>query len=618
MGKKAQDPGAGLRGAALGNYEKAAQMLEKVGIPSVESQQIFLEKPELVGLLSAEQLSPSELTKISEDLGLTNVQMQNLEQLQKIGKEGLATEDKAKFEALQAKIAQDEKARQESILQKMEQQGLSSSGARLISQLQSSQEAAQTGREQSNVLASQSAQARREALSRAGELATGIQTQKLNLAEMKGKAADETQKFNLGLRQNVQAANLAARQQMANVGTDLANQQQMYNKQLAQTRFQNEMAKYGGQANAYAGLGGAQMQASTMIPGKGPSGFAQALGGAMSGAGAMAATGNPYAIAGGAGVGALSTMLEDGGITRAQDGLSSAQNGMSEEEAIQMMGLAPQQANYDQMPQLQNERQIAAQKYLQRMRGSEYQSDLNNQSNPEPIDMQAPVESLADLKRVDEAKIEEGIPSEESNSGKTLAGIGTLSKAFEGLQNQGGNPNAGRSFSNPFNVPTSASVRLPDVQMAKSAQDQYFNLPKMENGGFAYKDGGPVLDHDGSGDIVPEHPMGSKSGDKVPALLNEDEMVLNLDQQQRLLDLIKRANRTDVKVDKGELKINEPQQEMLFKTIKGEMSPEELPYEPVVYDPNTGLPARKKIQLDGDVELKGLKRLIKTLGMKDE
>lgn len=59
-----------------------------------------------------------------------------------------------------------------------------------------------------------------------------------------------------------------------------------------------------------------------------------------------------------------------------------------------------------------------------------------------------------------------------------------------------------------------------------------------EDGGLAYADGGcaPKYMSDGSGEVVPGD---SYSGDRIDAKLNSKEMVLNVPQQQRLMDVIR-------------------------------------------------------------------------------
>ena len=60
----------------------------------------------------------------------------------------------------------------------------------------------------------------------------------------------------------------------------------------------------------------------------------------------------------------------------------------------------------------------------------------------------------------------------------------------------------------------------------------------FEDGGVACEDGGMVQKYysDGSGDVVPGD---SYSGDRIDAKLNSKEMVLNVPQQQRLMDVIR-------------------------------------------------------------------------------
>ena len=118
-------------------------------------------------------------------------------------------------------------------------------------------------------------------------------------------------------------------------------------------------------------------------------------------------------------------------------------------------------------------------------------------------------------------------------------------------------------------------------------------IKKYADGGYekmGYEEDGLQTD----GRLVPGEQY---SGDIISDKINSGEMVINLDQQQRLNDLFKELAtlRADVSVDEGMAEVNEPQQEALMDVVRGNKEPEELPDQEVV-------------------ERKGLKRLLQTLG----
>lgn len=250
--------------SALGNYlsgksqERAAEralktqeraqaqiqkMLEDIGIPSVEAQQIALESPELVGLLDAEQLQDTELKQIQEDPRLREAQMDALRNLQTLGEVGLTPEERAQRSEMLRQGAAQEQARQQQILQGMAQRGTLDSGASLLAQLQSSAAAGADARRQSEQMAADVAGRRRQALAQAGSMAGGLSAEDFRRQAMTASAQDQIARFNAMQRADVNRMNLQARQAIENEKAALANQQQMYNKQLLQQRYQNEMDK---------------------------------------------------------------------------------------------------------------------------------------------------------------------------------------------------------------------------------------------------------------------------------------------------------------------------------------------------------------------------------------
>jgi hypothetical protein len=238
--------------------------LEAIGIPTIEAQKIALESPELVGLLEAESLGPSRFEDVQMDPRLQAAQLSALEGISGVAETGLGAEDRLALEEIKRQAAGQAQAQRATTLQQMEERGMGDSGASLIAQLSSGQQAADTAAMQGMRQAAQAQQARMAALGQQANMASGMQGQQLGLAGQKASAADAIAQFNTQQRMGVQSQNLAARQNVANQGTATRNQQEMYNKALIQQQFQNEMAKATGVTGQQSQMAGnLQQQAAS-------------------------------------------------------------------------------------------------------------------------------------------------------------------------------------------------------------------------------------------------------------------------------------------------------------------------------------------------------------------
>jgi hypothetical protein len=166
------------------------------------------------------------------------------------------------------------------ILSNQAQRGEASSGQSIAAQMMASQQAAQTQSQAASTQAGNAYQNALQAVSQAGNLATGMNTQQFQQNSAKAQAADAINQFNAIARQNTgnantqaynqaAAATLANQQAIANQNTSTQNQEQIYNQQLVQQNYQNQLQKaaigtqaanaasgvYQQQANSTAGLG---------------------------------------------------------------------------------------------------------------------------------------------------------------------------------------------------------------------------------------------------------------------------------------------------------------------------------------------------------------------------
>lgn len=241
--------GAGANAGAQALEARAVRELEKLDIPDIEKQKILLELPKLVGLMQAEQLDPSALQDLEMDPQLRDNIMQAISAEKQLADEGLTAEDRARRDALLRSAQADTKARDASIMQSMAEEGRGGSGSELAQRLLSNQRSADRAEQQAAQLGADISRARREARQNAANMSSQLDATQFARDAQKASAADEIARFNAMNRQNIAAQNLAQQQSIADQGTALRNQQQMYNKGLQQQQFQNQMAKATGVTN---------------------------------------------------------------------------------------------------------------------------------------------------------------------------------------------------------------------------------------------------------------------------------------------------------------------------------------------------------------------------------
>ena len=266
--------GVGLLGSALSGdngdeqYAQALalqQQMQKeinaIPLPPIEAQKIVLERYRSAGVLTPEAEAlitqgPSQMAQIKTDPRLQQAQMGALAKLQQVGAEGLNATDRMALDELSRTTAQQQQARQQSILQGMQQRGVAGGGAELAAQLSSSQAGAEAQQQQGRGIAAQAQQRALNAIMQGGQLGGQMQAQSFGEQAQQAQAADAIARFNAANRQNVEGTNVAGRNQaqqmnlanqqsIMNANTQVANQQEQYNKQLAMQNYYAQLAKYG-------------------------------------------------------------------------------------------------------------------------------------------------------------------------------------------------------------------------------------------------------------------------------------------------------------------------------------------------------------------------------------
>lgn len=528
MGRKS-DPGAALRAQAQANMAKAAAEIEKVDMPDYMKQQAYInlmaeQVPELAGLLQAEELDRPE--DIQEDPRLAGAQMAALEALSERGKAGLSEEDKLKYEDARAAMAADAASQQSDIERRMAERGAGGSGQELAMRLAGQQGQAQRASEFGRGMAADALQAKIQSEQAAGAMAGQMSAQDIARQRANEQAKQQIAQFNAANRMSAQQQNLAARQSIANQRAGL--QQQKYGQLggLEQQKFANQMSKAGALSGAYTGQANVLNQQSQMVKG-GPSAAQAGLAGAASGAqigSSFGGAGAGYGAAIGAGAGVLSTMFADGGVVPhySKGGMIDASS-MSDEQYARTLDRMMKDPTMQGRMDLDAQRQLApqmAQNAASRM-GSDGSTQLMNPQATQASQIQP---NMAQDARATGAPMPEVKKPEvkSADTGKALAqGLGALSKMMGSGQEE-----------SDFRY---KNVEAPQITLP---QDQVFGRPFADGGvpGYIAKDGS-VTSID-AGFVFPGD-EDEYAGDRVDAKVNRGEMILNAEQQQRMLDVLR-------------------------------------------------------------------------------
>ena len=582
MGKKQKIP-AEQREAMAAQAEQM-KMLKELPLP--ELQELVLKNPELVGLLEAEELGPSALEDVQTDPRLAETQMQALQSIKERAEQGLTSEDKLAMEQMLGQADAAAKSRQQGLMQEMARRGTLDSGASLAASLAGQQSTASNARQQAMQMAAQSSANRLQAAQQMGSMAGQMEQADFGRQANLASAKDRIAQANAATRMQTSQQNLAARQAIENQKAALGNQATMYNISRDQQQFNNQLAKHGASQsaiNAYA-------QMTSQVPQRGGTGqmlgtlAGAAIGGAKGGwKGAQVG-----AKAGGSAGGLLDNLFKDGGVVRAEDGdlMYRPQNTEIQVPAIFQNNQTPAMLT----PPPVSEPEVKVPSGLDIFSRKLTDTELKNTFSPQRSEYVTKEKETADIpyrkefgglggsgekvvgndvsKKSAPAKKEKGMSDEE------LSAIEDIAESL-GSQQKTKQPE--------LNLNTNVQFAQPENVLAKSMQpaQQFANPFAAQDGGTYYnaEDGDLMYKSDNDGDIVQGD---SFAGDRVDAKLNSGEMVLNVSQQQRLMDLLR--GKADIE-DLGDKDIVEgvprDYQEKLKAKAKYEdggkvLSPEEL------------------------------------------
>lgn len=630
MGSKNDGGRSAAMAQAAAEAQRARETLAAVNEPDyVKMQKLIdqMESPELVGLLQAEQLSPSALEGISLDPKLRQAQMEALTQVQEKAEAGLTPAEKARRRELSRQAAAEAQSQQAAVLQSFAERGMAGSGNELAARLAAQQGSADRASQTSDRLAQDIENARMSATAQAAQQAGALRSQDYGEAENVARARDAIAQFNAQNRQNIAAQNLGERQRISEARTGTRNLQRQQTSGLQQQQFENAYRKAGGQAAASQNLSQMYMQQASMAQPK------QGLGGligtaAGAGLGAYATGGSPQGALAGAQVGGMvGSQFGCGGVKKeyADGGLPSLQAGGANVNESFADTLAPTQKYDRAMAGFAQNRadeldRFGGDPYAAAMYGkkdrstSESLDAVRNSPLGQKIFGSSQASSVAPQATPDALSKPEASPTPEKGA-DISAGLQGLASILGKQQAQpkqemykpqlldlraqnfedGGNKPIERS---PKAVSEVGSEPMPPRQrtysslkdiIAESIKEK--ELESTSPTGTSYACGGTkkgmAYEDGGQGTVIPGD---SYSGDNLPDRINSGEAVHNVEQQNRLNDLLlelkklKTGKRTDEMLSEGELEVNPDQQEALMEVVRGQRDVTDLPDESVVQE----------------------------------
>lgn len=242
---------------------------QEMQLPSIADQELQLQELVQQGILTPEQaqaqlVGRSEMDGITLDPKLKTAQMEALAGLQDISSSGGMTNmDRANLSRIKSEEDAAARGKREAILSNAQARGMGGSGLELMSQMKNQQESASRTAQRDLDVAGMAQQRALQALMQGGDMAGRIQGQDFSQQAQAAQANDAISKFNAQNKQQVgmanvaanneaQARNLAAKQSVSDINSNLKNQQQMHNKGLLQSNFENDMRKRQAQAGLAA------------------------------------------------------------------------------------------------------------------------------------------------------------------------------------------------------------------------------------------------------------------------------------------------------------------------------------------------------------------------------
>lgn len=269
-----------LTGGAASQADKSTKKaVDAFNIPLPDMQEMMIQLEDMVqqGILSPEEAQvymqqASEMKNISLDPKLRKAQEDALAALQDISEnKGLTAADRAQLAQIETQENTAARGQREAILQNAAERGISGSGLELMSQMQNQQEAATRKSQRDLDVAGMAQQRALQALIQSGQMGGQMEQADFERQAQVAAAQDAINRFNTQNQQQVNMANVQARndaaarnlaeqQRIADQNVQTRNTQQQYNKSLAQKQFENQASLAAGRSSAYQNQAAMQTQ----------------------------------------------------------------------------------------------------------------------------------------------------------------------------------------------------------------------------------------------------------------------------------------------------------------------------------------------------------------------
>jgi hypothetical protein len=282
-GAVASDQAGKKQSAANADRQQALAQYANINTPDVDAQKLMLQDYINTGVMNPQLeqlvgLGPSAMQGIALNPAMRQKQMDALEQMSGLAQGKVSSGDIAGFELAKRDAAGYDQAKQNQILQEMQQRGQGGSGAELLARLKSTQSGADRLQQADLEQAKRMQDARQQALMQQSNMAGNLRTQDYGEQSNLAKAQDMIAQFNaqnaqgLNTRNNntsndAQRLNLQNAQNNSNMNTELHNKQQINNKGLLQQQFNNQMSLAGGKAGQYSNQATANDQQAAQTAG---------------------------------------------------------------------------------------------------------------------------------------------------------------------------------------------------------------------------------------------------------------------------------------------------------------------------------------------------------------
>lgn len=264
-----------LGNAAMGSAEDRARALQeksvqewmKINIPDPEQQKLFMQRFAESGEIEPEYQqaiaqADTEMSKVQVDPKLRSARMRALSQLEDFGTGEANVLDNAATQKAISDAGVASRGRQEAIFSDLSRRGQLGGGQEIAARMSQAQSDADRLNNQMMGLETDRRKRAYDAVMGAGDLAGKMEAQDWDQKSDVAKARDVINAFNTTNARDVMRANTEAKNkakqlnwergnEVSDLNTRLSNDEQRYNKELLQKKFENESAKATGLSGQY-------------------------------------------------------------------------------------------------------------------------------------------------------------------------------------------------------------------------------------------------------------------------------------------------------------------------------------------------------------------------------